>query len=110
MRASSLRTWRAAATRSEPLCCWISGAPPARLAAEAGAALPLGHAVFDDRHVAQADRAPLALGHDDLAELRDALRLALRGDGPFALGALDAAARQLGVLAAQGVGGALAPA
>ena len=49
----------------------------AGLTVETGDGLLLGHAVFDDGDVAQLDRSTVALGHDDLPELGDALRLAL---------------------------------
>src|SRR5262249_42776875 len=72
-------------------------------AIEAGDAALLRHAVLDAGDVAELDRAPGALGDDDRAELLDGPGLALGRDRPLARAPLDAAARELRVLAAQRV-------
>ncbi len=74
-----------------------------RLALGAGEAAPVLEAVLHHRHVLQADRRALAVGHHELAEGLDVDRLALRADVHLPLRRLDAAGGHLQVLACDGL-------
>ncbi len=73
------------------------------LAVQFGDAAPLVRAEFDPGHVAQQHRgAVIGLQHD-VAEIVDALEVALAADDIFELGEFDGAAADIGVAGADGV-------